>query len=701
MAGEGRIRGVLWPDGPLPQPQGRRSDALVRYRYSRWDGTQQVSLFDDEDLLERLSEDILAGHDVEQAMRGLLRRGIEGGDQDQRIEGLHDLMQRVQEQRRNMLERFNLESLIDDLKERLRDVVETERRGIDRRLNEAREQLDAAGESAEHLRTAMDLLESRAARGKQTLDELPDSTAGSIRELREYEFIDPDAQRKFDELLDMLNRQAMESFAQGMRQQLQNMTPEQLDELRNMTRALNQMLHDRANGVDPDFDGFMDEFGHMFDPNRPASLDELLERLAGQMAAAQSLMNSMSPEMRAELSQMLDAALDPELRGEMDELMARMQMMFPFDTEGQEYPFMGDEPVTLEQAMEAMGELQGLDNLEQRVKDVIRRGNVEDLDPAEVEEYLGEDARRQLEDLQRVVQQLEEAGYLRRKGDRLELTARAIRKLAQQALRQVFSELRKEKIGSHPVYVRGEGGESTGETKKFEFGDGTDIDLHKTVFNGVLRQGPSVPVKLTADDLEVRQSEHLSRAATVLLLDQSRSMGMYGNFIAAKRVALALYWLIKSQYKGDFLGMVGFSDYAMEISTENLGDLTWNAWVGGTNMHHALMLSRKMLAKEKAATKNILMITDGEPTAHLEGGHAYFSYPPSYSTINLTLDEVRRCTKEGITINTFMLEASYLLIDFINHVTRINRGRAFYSTPGQLGKYVVVDYLKSRKGRSG
>ncbi len=673
---------------------------MVRYRYSRWDGTQQVSLFDNDDLLEHLSEDILAGHDVEQALRGLLQRGIEGDDQDQRIEGLHELMQRVQEQRRNMLERFNLESLIDDLKERLRDVVETERKGIDRRLREAREQLSNTDEASDHLRTAMDVLESRAARGKQAMDELPDSTAGSIRELREYEFMDSEAQRKFNELLDMLNRQAMESFTQGMRQQIEEMTPEQLDELRNMTHALNQMLHDRANGLDPDFDGFMEEFGHMFDPDRPASLDELLERLASQMAAAQSLMNSMSPEMRAELSQMLDAALDPELRGEMDELMARLQMMFPFDTSGQEYPFMGDEPVTLQQAMEEMGKLQGIDDLEQRIKDVIRRGDVQDLDPAEVEEYLGEDARRQLENLQRVVQQLEEAGYLRRKGDRLELTARAIRKLAQQALRQVFSELRKDRIGSHPVYVRGEGGESTGETKKFEFGDGTDIDLHKTVFNGVLRQGPSVPVKLTADDLEIRQSEHLSRAATVLLLDQSRSMGMYGNFIAAKRVALALYWLIKSQYKGDYLGMVGFSDYAMEISTENLGDLTWNAWVSGTNMHHALMLSRRMLAKEKAVTKNILMITDGEPTAHLEGGHAYFSYPPSYSTINLTLDEVKRCTRDGITINTFMLEASYLLIDFINHVTRINRGRAFYSTPGQLGKYVVVDYLKSRRGRS-
>ena len=671
----------------------------MRYRYSRWDGTQHVSLFDDDDLLESLSDDILAGADAEQALRGLLRRGIEGSDEGQRVEGLHELMERVREQRRSMLERFNLESLIDDLKERLQDVVDTERAGIDRQLRDARQQLRDLGDASDHLRSAMDVMEARAERGKQALDDLPDSAAGSIKQLRDYDFIEPEARRKFDELLEMLNQQALETFSKGLRQQLGEMTPEQLEELRNMTQALNQMLHDRANGIDPDFDGFMDQFGHMFDPNRPASLDELLERLAGQMAAAQSLMNSMSPQMRAELSQMLDAALDPELRREMDELAMRLNDMFPFDTSGQEYPFMGDEPLTLQQAMDAMGELHGIDDLEQRVREVISRGNVQDLDPNVVEERLGEEAREQLERLQRVVQQLEEAGYLRREGDRLELTARAIRKLAQQALRQVFSELRKDRIGSHPVYVRGQGGEATGETRKFEFGDGSDIDLHKTVFNGVLRQGPSVPVRLTPDDLEVRQTEHLSRAATVLLLDQSRSMGMYGNFAAAKRVALALYWLIQSQYPGDFLGMVGFSDYAMEIGTDNLADLTWNAWVGGTNMHHALMLARRMLAKEKAATKNILMVTDGEPTAHLEGGQAYFGYPPSYTTLDLTLGEVKRCTRDGITINTFMLEASYLLIDFINQVTRINRGRAFYSRPGQLGQYVVVDYLKSRRGR--
>ena len=249
------------------------------------------------------------------------------------------------------------------------------------------------------------------------------------------------------------------------------------------------------------------------------------------------------------------------------------------------------------------------------------------------------------------------------------------------------------------MYYRGEGGETTGETKRYEFGDPFDIDLHRTLFNAVVRGGPSVPVRLDADDLEINRTELLSQAATVMLLDQSRSMGMFGSFASAKKVALALYWLIHSQFPRDYFTVVGFSDYAMEIEGEDLAELTWNAWVSGTNMHHALMLSRRLLAKRKVGSKQILMITDGEPTAHLEGARAYFSYPPSYRTIEETLKEVKRCTQESITINTFMLEADHQLMNFVDKMTRINRGRAFYTTPDHLGRYVMVDYLRSRRKR--
>ncbi|MCI0813134.1 MAG: VWA domain-containing protein, partial [Chloroflexi bacterium] len=520
-----------------------------------------------------------------------------------------------------------------------------------------------------------------------------------IQELQDYDFMDPEARQKFQELLDMLKQQMMQNFFQGMKDQLQNMNPEDMEGLKNMIQALNQMLRDRAMGEDPDFEGFMEQYGDYFDPNRPASLDELLEQLQQQMAAMQSLMDSMSPKMRDELEGLLQSGMDPEFMNELSELAGMMYDMFPFEDMANEYPFMGDESVTLDQAMELMGKLRDMDQLEQQIQQVMRNGNVEDLDPEKVEEHLGEEARRQLEQLQKVIQQLEEAGYLKRKGDRLELTPRGIRKLAQKALKEVFSELKKDRMGRHEIYNRGDGGERTGETKPYEFGDPFDLDLHRTLFNSVLREGPKTPLSLRPDDFEIHRTEHITQTATVLLLDQSRSMGMFGSFSAAKKVALALYWLIHSEYPRDHFSIIGFSDYGMEIKTDDLAELTWNAWVSGTNMQHALLLARKTLARQKVATKQIIMITDGEPTAHLEGGRAYFSYPPSWRTIDETLKEVKRCTQEGITINTFMLEANYYLMDFIDKMTRINKGRAFYTDPSHLGRYVMVDYLRGRRKR--
>jgi uncharacterized protein with von Willebrand factor type A (vWA) domain len=191
----------------------------------------------------------------------------------------------------------------------------------------------------------------------------------------------------------------------------------------------------------------------------------------------------------------------------------------------------------------------------------------------------------------------------------------------------------------------------------------------------------------------------MTRSATAVLLDQSRSMGLFSNFQAAKKVTLALFALIRSQYPRDSLYVIGFSDYAREIKEEDLAKVTWNAWVSGTNLHHALMLSRKLLAREKGGTRQVLLITDGEPTAHLEGDRAYFSYPPSYRTELETLKEVKRCTQEDIIINTFMLENTYQLVNFVDRMTRINKGRAFYTSASKLGEYVLVDYVANRKKR--
>jgi uncharacterized protein with von Willebrand factor type A (vWA) domain len=648
--------------------------------------------------MEALSDDIMAHGDVNRALRNLFRQGM-SDNQGQRVEGMRQLRERLQQQRQQQLERYNLESLMDDLQDRLQDVIDTERKGIEDRLRDAREQLEHAGEDSDFLQGPMKILEDRAQQANEKLDNLPESSAGQIKELSDHEFMDPEAQQKFQELLDSLKQQMMQNFFQGMKDAIQNMSPEEMQGMQEMIQALNQMLQDRAMGEDPDFEGFMEQYGHFFDPNRPSSLDELIEMLQQQMASMQSLMDSMSPDMRSELEQMMQSSMDTSMMEDLSELASMMYDMFPFDDMANEYPFMGDESLTLDQAMELMDQLQSMDQLDQQIQSVMRNGNIEDVNLDQVEEHLGEDARRQMEQMQDLVQQLEEAGYLKRKGDNLELTARGMRKLAQQALRELFSELKKDRVGSHEVFYRGDGGEQTGETKTYEFGDPFDVNLHRTLFNSVLRNGPKVPIELNAEDIEINRTEHLSQTATVLLLDQSRSMGMFGSWGSAKKVAMAMYWLIHSQFPRDYFYLVGFSDYGMEIDEQDLPELTWNAWVSGTNMQHAMVLARKLLSQQKVATKQIIMITDGEPTAHLEGGHVYFAYPPSYRTLEETLKEVKRCTQEGITINTFMLESNYYLMDFVDKMTRINKGRAFYTNPNELGQYVMVDYLRNRRKR--
>ncbi|MBI4233782.1 MAG: VWA domain-containing protein, partial [Chloroflexi bacterium] len=664
---------------------------MLSYRYSQWDGTQQVFGPDQEQLMDELADDLLAHGDVWRALREMFQRGVQG-QQGQRVEGLRELLERLRAMRQQQLERYNMDSLLEDLKQRLEQVKETERKGIDRRVEEARQR---AGEQGGDPATdpLLKMLEGRAQKSKESLDNLPESLGGAIKELSSYEFMDPEAQRQFQELLEMLKGRMLQNHLKDLRQALQGMNPQQMAALREMLRSLNKMLQEKLRGGQPDFEGFMQQFGQFFGPNPPRSLEELLDRLQRQIAQAQSLLESMSPQQRQELEQLLESVLDPETMRELQELAAGLDELSPLEELRKQYQFLGDEPVTLDQAMELMGQLQSMDELEQKIQEVTRRGNLEDLDLDKVEEVLGRDARRHLEQLQRIAKMLEEAGYVQRKGRKLELTAKGIRKIAQKALKEVFARLRKDRVGGHDVIKRGSGGDFSGETKPFEFGDPLDLDLEKTVVNALLRNGPGTPVRIGPKDFEIRQTEHLTQAATVLLLDQSRSMGLFGSFQAAKKVALALHGLIHSQYPRDTLYIIGFSDYATEIKEEELPKVNWNAWVSGTNMQHALMLSRKLLSRHKGATRQVIMITDGEPTAHLEGDRALFSYPPSYQTIQETLKEVKRCTHEAITINTFMLESSSYLLDFVDKMTRINRGRAFYTTADHLGQYVLVDYV--------
>ena len=548
----------------------------------------------------------------------------------------------------------------------------------------------------------MDLLQQRADRNRDRLDELPESLGGAIRALQEYDFIDPEAQHQFQELMDLLRRQMTQNVAEQMKDQIMQMGPEEVATLREMMRDLDRMMREKLTGLEPDFEGFMQRWGAMFSDKPPQGFDELMEMIQRQTGQTQSLLDSMSPEQRQALFEAMNAVMDDETAREVAELGMNMGQLYPADDFRQHYPFLGEESLTLDQAMELMGELQSMADLEQELESVMRQGNVQDLDPAEMERLLGQEARQEVKRLQHLVKELEEAGYLQWKGDKLKLTPQGIRKIAMKALREIFTQLtqlRKGETGHHELHARGSGGEQADDTKPYEFGDPFELDLQKTVMNAVLRNGAGTPVHLATDDFEVHRTEHLTQAAAVLLLDQSRSMGLFGSFVAAKKVALALYALVKSRFPRDQFFIIGFSDYAVPLKGEDLPEVSWNAWVSGTNMQHAFMLSRKLLSRYKGGTKQIIMITDGEPTAHLEGDQPYFSYPPSHRTIQETLKEARRCTQDDIVINMFMLETSHYLLDFVDRLARANRGRALYMTPDKLGEYVLVDYLSNRKRR--
>ena len=556
------------------------------YRYSRWDGSQEPFEADAGALLDAMAEDVIQHGDIRRALRDLLQRGTHGDD---RLPGLEDILERLGSRRRETLDRYDMDSVMRDLKERLDDVLQTERTGTDRRLSEIEDELSRmSGEEAEQAGKLRDLFRQRADRNRERLDQLPESTAGALRELQDFDFIDPEAQRKFQELMDELRKEMLGSVASEMRQQIENMDPEQMAQIREMLRDLNRMMREKLAGLEPDFEGFMDKWGPMFGDDPPRSFDELMEMLARQMGQMQSLLDSMSPEQRRELFEAMNSAIDSDTADELGELAANLGQLLPSDDFSKQHPFMGEENLTLEQAMNVMGKMQSMDDLEAQIQQAIRRGDLGELDADMLEQLLGEESRRDLDRLAEMAKRLEEAGYLRRNGDRLELTPAGVRKIGQKALRDLFSDLRRGRAGSHELTIRGSGGEHTDETKPYEFGDPLEIHLQRTIMNAIERQGAGTPVKVGIQDFEVKRTEHMVQAATVLLIDQSRSMGLFGSWTAAKRVALALEALIRGKFPRDRFWMVGFSDYAVPVKADDLPTLSWNTWVSGTNMQHGL-----------------------------------------------------------------------------------------------------------------
>lgn len=675
-----------------------------RARYARWDGSQRLPDLDADEIMDALADDVMADGDIGEALRRLLERGWRRGEHDPDrpdLPGLRDLMDRLSRRREAIREQYGLDDVLGDVRRELESIVEEERTGVERRL-EAPEAPDA--EVAAMAREV-------AARRLERLDALPRDIGDRIRGLREYDFLEPGARQRFDDLVERLGRQVLDQVAQGMGDAIRSVTPEDLQANREMVRDLNALLRERIGGGDPDVGEFLARHGRFFPGAR--TLDDIIEQLAERMAAMQSLLRSLRPEQRAELQSLMDALLrDDRLVLDLAELASHLDLMLPGGL-GDRVPFSGAEPLTFEGAIAQLARLAAMERLEDTLMDVEHPSDLGAIDRAEVRDFLGDDGVRELDALDDLARRLEEAGYLTSDGDRLELTPRGMRRIGQKVLDDLFGRLRRDAFGGHRLERTGRGGERLETSKPYEFGDPFHLDLRATLDNALIRDenrpavrrsrvaaGEGDPgIRLDPSDFEVFGTEASTRTATVLLVDMSRSMLLRGCFLAAKQVAVALDTLIRTQYPRDHLSVIGFAYYAREIRPGSLAALTWHGHEYGTNLQHALMLARRILARQGAANREIVVITDGEPTAHLEGGQVEFSYPPTRQTITQTLLEVQRCTRDGITINTFMLERSRALAEFVAHMTRLNRGRAFYATPEHLGEYVLVDFVGRRTGR--
>jgi uncharacterized protein with von Willebrand factor type A (vWA) domain len=672
-------------------------------RYARWDGTQTIPALDADEILDALADDVMAEGDLAEALRRLMERGWRTSDASRPdLAGLNELRERLRRRREELQERYQLRDVLADVRQELDEIVAQERAGIERRLDEAAMPPDPSA-SDQALRA---MLRDAAARRIDQLDSLPRDVGSRIRQLEEYDFMEPAARDRFNELTERLRKQTLDRFVEGLSDAIQGTTPEDLAANREMVRDLNSLLEERLEGREPsqdDVDDFLSKHGRFFPGAR--TLDDIVEQLTQRMAAMQSLLRSMTPQQRAELQSMMDALLrDDRLRWDLARLASNMDQLMP-DGLGEGYDFSGEEPLGLEPALDRIGQLQALDALEDQLAAVESPADLADLDRDATRELLGPESARDLEALDELARQLERAGYLTRRGERLELTPRGSRRIGQKVLDDLFARLSRDAFGGHRIDRAGRGGEREETTKPYEFGDMFHLDIRGTI-DSALRRPENAPferlargepgVRLSPEDFEVFRTEQMTRTSTVLLVDMSRSMLLRGCFVAAKKVAVALDTLIRTQFPHDDLTVIGFAYYARELRPEALAELTWHGYEYGTNLQHGLMLARRILARQRGADRQIVVITDGEPTAHFENGQVEFSYPPTRRTIQETLREVQRCTRDGITINTFMLERSRALAEFVALVTRMNRGRAFYATPERLGEYVLVDFVSNR-----
>jgi uncharacterized protein with von Willebrand factor type A (vWA) domain len=728
--------------------------ATQHYRYSMWDGSQDVPDFSADDLLETMTDDLLRGGDPEQALRNLMRRGFKLPD-GRSFEGMQRLMRQMREYRQDVFSKYDPNGIVDKVREQLENILRLEREEIDRRQGQdaspnapdaegsgeqasSRQEADGqpassseagaqGGDSEERQSQTANvhsgeagnstggaspdgggtdsgefrqMLERMLQRKEAYLQQLPEDNAGRIRRLREYDFLSSEAREAFEALIGGMQRELMEQYFQGLKQGIGNISPDQLDAIRQMVRDLNQMLEASQNGDRQAFDRFMEQYRDYFPPGID-NLEQLLEHLQRQSSAMQALLDSMDEQQRAELEAMMNELLqDDRLRMDLARLGANLSAMGYAPSDGGGFPFRGGEAPGFGESLDMMRRLQAMQDLENAMRSgdpFDAMANAGGHDPSDL---FGSRLGGQISAVKDMAQSLLDAGYLKREGDRLALTARAVRKLGDASLREIFRRLKDDRSGGHVTPKKGQGGDITLESRPYQFGDPFHVDIKATVMNGVTRDGQGTPVQLEADDFAIYETERAVQHATVLALDMSNSMYQSGLFLEAKKTALALDSLIRGQFPRDALYLIGFADVAFEMTSDQLPRLCENDYVYGTNYDMALALARKLLARHRGGNRQILFVTDGEPTAcMLPNGRVYFNYPPAPIVLSAALMESARCAKEGITINTFLLNPTPRLVRFAETFTATNRGRMFFAGPYHLGEQVVLDYMQGRTVR--
>ncbi|MDM7831120.1 vWA domain-containing protein [Cellulomonas edaphi] len=650
-----------------------------RARYSAYvDGPDPLAPpVDLSEALEAIGQDVMAGSSAESAMREFLRRG--GRDQT----GLDELARRVAERRRELTNRHHLDGTLQEIKELLDRAVLAERKQLARDV-----QMD----------------EGDRALAQMQLDNLPASPAAAVSELNQYPWRSDEARREFEKIKDLLGRELLDQRFAGIKQALHDADDTDRAALQEMLRDLNALLdaHRRGEDTDQQFDDFMARHGEYF-PEQPRNVEELLDSLAQRAAAAQRMRNSMTAEQRRELDELASQAFgSPDLMDALAQMDDHLRSLRPGEDWSGSERMDGENGLGLGDGTGVFQDLADLDALADQLAQSYQGSELDDLDLDKLARQLGADAVVDARTLQRLERDLRSTGALRRDSDgRLALTPKAMRQLGKEILRAV-AETMSGRQGGHEVRRSGAAGELSGATREWAFGDTEPWDVTRTVTNALTRRaaagggvGPAVSIEI--GDVEVQETEARTQACVALLVDTSFSMAMEGRWVPMKRTTLALHTLVTSRFRGDDLQLIGFGRSAAVMPVEELVGLDAK-WEKGTNLHHALLLANRHFRKHPNAQPVLMIVTDGEPTSHLEpDGQVYFDYPPDPMTIAISVRELDASARLGARTTFFRLGDDPGLARFVDGMARRVGGTVVAPEVDDLSAAVIGSYLDSRR----